>query len=269
MLKFLKKRISISVAIGIILFLSVLVWCFTLWQHQEIEKEDFEKEEITLLIEEEIKGEEIDYIDCGSLLSNNEKILAVCKERKKDRVKEFTLYYYSTKETEELIVFDEGTILGSEWLDSWSPDDEYLVIDKGTSSVRAKVVFDILTKEKVAYFLALGRFGNNHGIFWLSNKEIIFNEPQYTPPNYRPWGGGEGVGISIINITTEEKKVLKEATSLKDYNILELKEVNGNIQIKFSLTEVLSPDDWGDGSKLVTTYWLMNQKGEIIEQIFE
>lgn len=188
---------------------------------------------------------------CGSLLSPNKKILASCKD---NNHREISLYNYETKEIKLLANYPKDSPL---YIDSWSPNDKYLLTDFGTSPVRTKNAYEISTGKNTASFQSYSK------PLWLNNEEVLFLELQeVTPP--RPWESGEGSGISIINLATGEKKVLKKATELKQYGSAEFKLLdNGDIQ--FSLTEVSSPDNWGIEGRI--SFWVMNKNGDIIKQV--
>ena len=145
-------------------------------------------------------------------------------------------------------------------IESHSPDNKYLLVDCGTSPIRSMYIFDARTKKEMATFT---RCGSNYA--WLNNEEVIFSEAQKVAP-IRPYGGGEGCGISLINVKDDEKKVLQEATALKDYNVIKILEDDN---IHFCLREVNSPEDWADQKKVQFTYWIMDKNGNIIKEIFE
>ena len=71
-----------------------------------------------------------------------------------------------------------------------------------------------------------------------------------------------GYGIAIINLTGE-KKILKKATSKKDYLFLQ---IIGD-KIYFSLTEVKSDEGWRDETKQAVSYWIMDKFGNNLVEI--
>ena len=134
---------------------------------------------------------------------------------------------------------------------SWSPDNKYLVVDTGTSPVRGKTIIDVSNQKEILSFTTL-----DDAYGWISNNEIVFTDLQKVSEP-RPYGGGEGCGIAIINLKGE-KKILKNATDKKDYSFLQI--IDGKIY--FSLTKVESNEGWGDKSKQTISYWMMDKSGK-------
>lgn len=142
------------------------------------------------------------------------------------------------------------------WETSWSPDGKYLVVDTGTSPVRGKTVIDSNTGKEI---LSLTTYGNTYA--WINDNEIVFSDLQViTEP--RPYGGGEGTGIAIINLNGQ-KRVLKTATDKKDYNFIQLIDD----KIYFSLRTVESSEGWLDETNQTISYWTMDKFGSNLNQV--
>ena len=141
---------------------------------------------------------------------------------------------------------------------SWSPDGKYLVVDFGTDVVGSKVIIDTNTGREILNFVT---FLDSY--FWISNDEIVFNEMQEVSEP-RPWGGGEGMGIAILNLNGQ-KKVLRKATDKEEYQLLQVLDD----KIYFSLRTVDSPEDWEDENKHNITYWTMDKFGGNLTQVKE
>ena len=141
---------------------------------------------------------------------------------------------------------------------SWSPDGKYLVADFGTDVVRSKVIIDTNTGREILNFAT---FLDSY--FWISNDEIVFNEMQEVSEP-RPWGGGEGMGIAILNLNGQ-KKVLRKATDKEEYELLQVLDD----KIYFSLRTVNSPEDWEDENKHNITYWTMDKFGGNLTRVKE
>jgi len=142
------------------------------------------------------------------------------------------------------------------WQTSWSPDGKYLVVDTGTSSVRGKTVIDSNTGKEILSFTT---YGDSYA--WINDNEIVFSDLQdITEP--RPYGGGEGTGIAIINLNGQ-KRVLKTATDKKDYSFIQLVDD----KIYFSLTTVESSEGWIDETNQTISYWTMDKFGNNLIQV--
>jgi len=144
----------------------------------------------------------------------------------------------------------------SVWQTSWSPDGKYLVVDTGTSPVRDKTVIDSNTGKEILSFTTY-----NDSYVWINDNEIVFSDLQdITDP--RPYGGGEGTGIAIINLNGQ-KRVLKTATDKKDYSLIQLVDD----KIYFSLTTVESSEGWIDEANQTISYWTMDEFGNNLIQV--
>ncbi len=132
----------------------------------------------------------------------------------------------------------------------WSPDSKYLVVDTGSSPIRGKTIIDISSQKEISFFITL-----DDAYGWISDNEIVFTEVQ------PPYDVG-GYGIAIINLKGE-KKILKKATSKKDYLFLQIIDD----KIYFSLTEVKSDEGWRDETKQAVSYWTMDKFGNNLVEI--
>jgi len=77
--------------------------------------------------------------------------------------------------------------------------NKYLVVDTGTSPVRGKTIIDVSNQKEILSFTTL-----DDAYGWISNNEIVFTDLQKVSEP-RPYGGGEGCGIAIINLKGEKK----------------------------------------------------------------
>jgi len=165
---------------------------------------------------------------------------------KMDEDNNIHIYELETGKTEALNT-DEGRLRDV----SWSPNGRYLVTDSGTSPLGAGGVYEYPTGRKIT------SFSSYVGITeWVSDQEFVFLEPQEVSPP-RPWGSGDGGGLSKITLPGGERQSLAQATALEDFFLLKVE--NGTIY--FSKTTVKSSDDWGVVEGEVS-YWQMDGNGE-------
>jgi len=140
------------------------------------------------------------------------------------------------------------------WEAVWSPDGKYLVVDTGTSVVRGKTVIDSNTGKQIISF-------STYNYAWINDNEIVFSDIQdVTEP--RPYEGGQGIGIAIINLNGQ-KRVLKTATDKKDYRFIRLVDD----KIYFVLITVKSSEGWTNGANQTMSYFTMDKFGNNLIQV--
>ena len=93
---------------------------------------------------------------------------------------------------------------------------------------------------------------------WIDQTSFIFPDPQTVHPS-RPYGNGEGMGITKVNLSSGEKQILLQANGLTDYYFLTVD--NGSIY--FVKNTATNQADWLNNNNNVvqTTYWKMNSDG--------
>lgn len=143
--------------------------------------------------------------------------------------------------------------------EKFSPASSYIVINCGTSPIRSLYVINTRTGEKIPISMVTEWD-------WLNDNEIVFNNAQLIPDAIRPWGGGEGTGISKVNLVTKRKTVLKSADRFHDYY---LEKILDSGLLLFTMQSY--PLEEGPQERFyhpVVTYWIMDSEGDIVKQIF-
>ncbi|MDD3887908.1 MAG: hypothetical protein PHN19_03985 [Patescibacteria group bacterium] len=140
----------------------------------------------------------------------------------------------------------------------WSPSGKYIVFNGHTSTNNMFVVMTNKGKEKVT-FEAIG------DAYWV-NDEVLAYTSMHSVPTLRPRGdgGGNGFGISKINVKTGKITVLQMPNDLTDYLLFDV--LGGKIRyIKYV---VESQAGWESGD-WVLSYYRMNKYGKNLEVVKE
>lgn len=133
----------------------------------------------------------------------------------------FYIYFPATNKTEKLLVAKEGEFydynLG---IEEWSPDDSYIVLDTGTDIERGKIIIDSKTGEKITDFAHIGEYS------WLNENEIIFSNVQISDGINYGTKGAPPLGISILNVKTQERKIIIKTTKTENFMFAKLLDNN-------------------------------------------
>lgn len=139
---------------------------------------------------------------------------------------------------------------------NWSPDDRYIVLEGGETN-NGFLVLDSITGKQIAH-----NEMHEEEFAWLNNDEIVFTETQRDIHQDEHMVGNPR-GVTIMNVTLNQKHVFKEASKTVSYYYQELTPDN---KIIFSSRKLVAVDDreWG---VYQTTYWLMDDKGVVLKEL--
>ncbi len=193
-----------------------------------------------------------------SLSSDKSKIAYVLSWEKSSLDPYFYIYHISDKSTEKISSKTEITPAAIDW----SPNDQYLVLNYGTDVVRNAIFFSYPNQNQL-FSIQLYATENGKTVEWISDTEFLFNEPQKVNPEI-PAGAGYSTNITKMSVTTKQKEVLKQGTSLVMYRIVK----NNNGLIYFKKDSVVNSTDWF-GDKESINYWQMDIYGNNLTQVDE
>ncbi|MFA6027674.1 MAG: hypothetical protein WC752_02000 [Patescibacteria group bacterium] len=156
---------------------------------------------------------------------------------------------YNT-ETEEKTVFED---LQSEPVSQpvWSPGNKYFTVESHTSTSEYESVVN-KKGEVVASFMTVDEFAwkNKNVIFFTSMNDV-------EPPRPRGDGGGEGFGVSKLNVKNNTLTDLRMPSEFIDYTFDSIK----NAKIVYTKYEVTDYEQWRELEDQTVTYWKMNKNG--------
>lgn len=201
-----------------------------------------------------------DNVGYYSLSSDKSKIAYVLSWEESSLNPYFYIYHISDKSTEKISSESETEITPSAI--DWSPNDNFLVLNSGTDIVRNATFFDYQNKKNL-FNIQLYATENGKTVEWISDTEFLFNEPQKVNPEI-PVGAGYSTNITKMSVTTKQKEVLKQGTSLIMYRIIK----NNNGTIYFKKDSVANSTDWF-GDKESINYWKMDIDGNNLTQVDE
>jgi hypothetical protein len=137
----------------------------------------------------------------------------------------------------------------------WSPNGRYLISETGSDVVGSQEVFLYPEGKLITFYATDSTVGRP---IWIDQTSFIFPDPQTVHPS-RPYGNGEGMGITKVNLSSGEKQILLQANGLTDYYSLTVD--NGSIY--FVKNTATNQADWLNNNNNVvqTTYWKMNSDG--------
>lgn len=182
--------------------------------------------------------------------------------------KEIGVYIYDLSQEKETMFLSKQEFLSalgieSIWQDqypftfaAWSPEDTILLIDSGTSAVRAEAAFEVTSGKPLFRFTALGRPQ------WIANDKLEFTIVD-TNQN-RPNETSGGAAIAQIGVgQTENILIPSDATT--DYYLIDSAH-NGKPVIE--KTQVTKPEDWGSTTNDFQTSYYIYENGVLtpIEQ---
>ena len=193
-----------------------------------------------------------------SLSSDKTKIAYVLSWEKSSLDPYFYIYHISDKSTEKISSETEITPSAIDW----SPNDNFLVLNYGTDVVRNAAFLDYQNKNNL-FKIQLYGTENGKTVEWISDTEFLFNEPQKVKPEI-PAGSGYSTNISKMSVTTKQKEILKQGTSLIMYRLIK----NNNGSIYFKESSVTDSNGWLE-NKINTNYWQMDTSGKNLKQIEE
>ncbi len=199
-----------------------------------------------------------DSVEYYSLSSDKTKIAYILNWEKSESNPYFYIYQISDKSIEKIKT--ELAITASAI--DWSPNDKFLVLNSGTDIVRNAAFFDYSNKSKL-FEIQLYTAENNKTVEWINDTEFLFNEPQKVKPEI-PAGAGYSTNISKMSVTTKQKEILKQGTSLIMYRLIK----NNNGTIYFKESSVTDSDGWLK-NKINTNYWQIDTNGNNLKQIEE
>ncbi len=155
--------------------------------------------------------------------------------------------------------------IGNYDIRSFSPDNNYILIDSGTDVIRGLEIIRVNDGKTIADFSSFLIHG------WINNTEFIFNEPQEAnQKSARPWGGGDLMGISKINLLTGEKTILKKADNTHDYYLEinpdgSLVNNNGGPWIYIKTYGATGGDERFENPLIAR--WIMDTNGKLIKNV--
>jgi hypothetical protein len=161
------------------------------------------------------------------------------------------VYDIPTKKYEELkYTVSDGTLNTVEW----SPDGKYIVAISSTYVIGGETVYEYPSGRKITTITALLKIPP---LFWDSDGNLIFRDPQgVTPP--RQSGGGEEVGISKISLPSGQKQILLQANAQYDYDLMG---VTNNL-INYQPLDPNNPVETNKQIFSPTNCWQMDNNGQ-------
>lgn len=140
---------------------------------------------------------------------------------------------------------------------NWSPDDKYIVLVGGETD-NGFSVLDSITGKEIAHA------GMHEMEFaWLNADEAIFSERQDNVYQGRH-SYGAPYGITIMNVTNNQKRILKEASDTASYYFQEL--TTDNKIVLSSISFIAITNDKGQ-IEYPITYWLMDSIGTVLKEL--
>ena len=146
------------------------------------------------------------------------------------------------------------------FIDSLSPNGNYLVYNCGTSPQRGMSIININSGKESASFSLLGEY------FWLNNEEILANEPEPVSSWYSMCTSGDETGIIKVNAVSGKITVLKKADSSRSYYLREFLN-DGTISYSVANLPPKSTSGFNCYQEPTSTDWIMDVNGNTIKQI--
>lgn len=174
---------------------------------------------------------------------------------------------YGSDEDNDIYIRNLETGLDSVYIDCqewcvnraimWSPKGNYILVDAGTGPEGSFSVYDSNSGDK------LSTFGDGN-LDWLDEQTIFISQRTEVEP-YRPWGAGDGLSLAKVDVTTGKSVILKKADDRDDYEVIGLI----NSCLYYRKEKVQDPDDWGDISKMSTSYYCLDVENGTTKNVAE
>lgn len=140
---------------------------------------------------------------------------------------------------------------------AWSPDGKYLLVSSGTGPEGSMSVYETESGKKTVDF-------GDWNLYWIDFK-TVFTTQSTAVEAVRPWGGGDGKSIAVIDIYSGNENILLAADNLADYRALKA----DSDCLYFQKSKVNEPQEWLDQKKIVTEYYCYQLSQKTFKPVFD